>query len=233
MANISKSDLSKYTSYVKYNELLTKIKKAEEKLSYKMFGGLNSTPLWGDVSIISANVDGSFFVRWGCADPRNKKIEYSLKVNEEEFIPVVAWYSGNNYTCFVPKGIAKPGLNSFVMKADNGFYSSESSNFSVNIPIPEESQPPNISQELPPIEGKVGEPVSITYTASDNGIITKHSFWNGKEEVDITEKVASQGTQFVYTTSWEESITIDEAYIKVEDNFKLTATSNKFRIVIE
>lgn len=236
MAYVTSEEAAKYTTYEQYELLLAGIHDLEVQLDIKMTGGedteANSSPIWGDVAIISANYDESFFIRWVCKDPKGRDLSFLIQVNDGEYFEVTAWFNGINYTCFVPKGHAKVGANTCRIMASNGLYSTESKVFSVEIPKVYVPQPPNISQDIQNVEGKVGTAVKITYTATDNGTIMKHFFSNGLKEEDITAKVVQQGSTYSYTTNWDSMIVIAEASFKVEDNEGLTATSNKFKITI-
>lgn len=236
MAYVTKENAAKYTTYEQYELLLAGIHDLEVQLDIKMTGGedneANSSPIWGDVAIISANYDESFFIRWVCKDPKGRDLNFLLQLNDGEYFEVVAWYNGINYTCFVPSGHARVGMNSCRLLASNGLYSKESAVFSVDIPKQYVPQAPNISQDIQNITGKVGTAVKITYTATDNGTIMKHFFNDGLKEQDITAKVVRQGSTYSYTTNWDTMIVISEASFRVADNEGLSATSNKFKITI-
>ncbi len=235
MAKVTKDQANRYTTYDQYNQLLQSIQQLEVKLDIKLSGAEdteeNSAPVWGDISIISANYDTSFFVRWECRDPKKRELEFSLKINNGTEFNTVAWFNGAYYTCFVPEKIAKEGNNNCVVIATNGLYQKEK-NFVVEIPKKYEPQAPNISQDISSAVGKLSEPVTIRYTATDNGTIISHMFYDGIDLRDITDKVVGNGSKFAYTTSWDELIDTDEAYIEVTDNEKLSAKSNKFKIII-
>ena len=165
MAYVTSEEAAKYTTYEQYELLLAGIHDLEVQLDIKMTGGedteANSSPIWGDVAIISANYDESFFIRWVCKDPKGRDLSFLIQVNDGEYFEVTAWFNGINYTCFVPKGHAKVGVNTCRIMASNGLYSTESKVFSVEIPKVYVPQPPNISQDIQNVEGKVGTAVKL------------------------------------------------------------------------
>lgn len=236
MTYVTVSEAEKYTTYQQFESLYTGLTQIEMTLQEKLEGGEDtpekSTPIFGDIAIISANYDTSFFFRWECKDPRNRKNKFYISINNEAFFFINPWFNGSNYTQFIQKGLAKVGANECKIYADNGLYTSVVKTFNVEIPKEHVPQPPNISQDIADINGKPGAVITIKYTASDDGVIRYHRFYNGVKLIDITDRVSQNGTNYEHLTSWSSVISIVDAYIEVEDNEGMKSKSNEFKIII-
>lgn len=236
MTYVTEEQAMKYTTFMQFEDLYVGLNQVELILDEKLTGGEetaeNSTPIFGDIAIISANYDTSFFVRWECRDPRNRKMKFYVNVNGADYFFVNPWYNGNYYTCFIPKGHAQVGNNECKVYADNGVYITNPKVFNVTIPKEHVPQPPTISQDIQDINAKPGAVIAIRYIAADDGILRTHEFYNGIRTIDITNQVSQNGTQYEYLTSFTEAISISGAYVKVIDNEGLSAQSNSFKIII-
>lgn len=236
MTYLTKEQAAQYVTYAQMQELQDGIDLLKTIINDKMTGGddtpENASPIWGDIAVISANYDESFFIRWSCRDPKGRDLEFQMKVNTGDYFNIHPWYNGIHYTCFIPKGHAKVGLNTYQITANNNVYESESGTYNVTIPKVHVPIPPTISQNIGDVSGKIGQAVTISYTASDDGSISKHFFGDGLKEEDITSKVTQKGTTYSYTTTWISAIQMTQAYFRVQDNEGLSSSSNKFKITI-
>jgi hypothetical protein len=227
-----------YVSYEEFNTLMTNIDNVEKVLENKQTGETetetNSSPQWGDLAVISANEDGSFFVRWVCKDPRGRDLNFSMSINNSPDFHVAVWDNDKYFTCYVPAGYTEQGDNYCYLVASNGFFQTPFNNtgFIVNIPYPHIPTAPTISQNIGDVETVLGMPTTISYIASDDGTIVKHYFGNDGSEVDITSIVQKQGTSFSYLTTFMEVKTINNCYIRIVDNEGLEAKSNTFKITV-
>lgn len=236
MTYVTEEQATGYVSYQQFQEMYDRILLLEDTLSEKLTGGEetpeNSTPEFGDIAIISANYDGSFFVRWYCKDPRGRELKYYISVNEQNYFFTETWNNGSYYTCYIPPGHTEVGENTCNVIASNDIYETLPKAFTVTIPKKHVPTAPTISQDIPDVSDKVAAVISLKYTASDDVMIVSHKFYNGVKLVDITDRVSQVGTEYEYLTTWTTPISIPEVYFEVTDNEELTATSNKFKVVI-
>ena len=235
---VQQDKMQGYVTYEAFQSLINKIEVVNGKVQEYLLGfpndnESNSSPAWGEVQSISANTDGSFFIRWRCGEPQGRRLKYKLKINGGEYFHVFPWYNGQYHTLFVDGGKTVVGNNVCSIIAQNGDYSATSPQFTVVIPEKYVNEAPKVSQDIPAFEVMQNQVFSIIYTATDNKEIIKHEFFNGSRMIDYTSRVLKKDDTYEIKTSFQEVEVINEAYIQVTDNEGGKGISNKFKITVK